>query len=71
MSPRCMETNRNIVANAETGVPAEDFAERVRVNQAKPTSELTSHTVFRRVQHFSSHFRQVLNFPSQICELNL
>jgi len=39
MSPRCMETNRNIVANAETGVPAEDFAERVRVNQAKPTSE--------------------------------
>jgi choline dehydrogenase len=35
-----METNRNIAANAEPGVQTEDFAERVRVNQAKLTSEL-------------------------------
>jgi choline dehydrogenase len=40
MSPRFMETNRNIAANAEPGVQTEDFAERVRANQAKLTSEL-------------------------------
>src|SRR6201987_5804268 len=46
MSPRCMETNRNIVANAETGVQTEDFTERVRANQAKLTSELRPHYDF-------------------------
>jgi choline dehydrogenase len=41
-----METNRNIVANAETGVQTEDFTERVRANQAKLTSELRPHYDF-------------------------
>ena len=41
-----METNTNIAANAEAGVQNEDFAERVRVNQAKLTSELKSHYDF-------------------------
>src|SRR5260221_13563729 len=40
MSPRFMETNTNIAANVQPGVQSEDFAERVRVNQAKLTSEL-------------------------------
>src|ERR1700719_2800410 len=40
MSPRFMETNTNIAANAEPGVQTEDFAAWVRVNQAKLTSEL-------------------------------
>ncbi len=35
-----METDTNIAANAEPGVQTEDFAERVRVNQTKLTSEL-------------------------------
>jgi choline dehydrogenase len=41
-----METNANIAANAEPGVQTEDFAERVRVNQAKLTSELRPHYDF-------------------------
>jgi choline dehydrogenase len=41
-----METNRNIAANAEPGVQTEDFAERVRVNQAKLASELRPHYDF-------------------------
>src|ERR1700739_1941643 len=41
-----METNANIAANAERGVQTEDFAERVRVNQAKLTSELRPHYDF-------------------------
>jgi len=41
-----METNTNIAANAEPGVQSEDFAERVRVNQAKLTSELRPHYDF-------------------------
>jgi choline dehydrogenase len=35
-----MKTDTNIAANAERGVQTEDFAERVRVNQTKLTSEL-------------------------------
>jgi choline dehydrogenase len=35
-----MKTDTNIAANAEPGVQTEDFAERVRANQAKLTSEL-------------------------------
>src|SRR6202048_2046089 len=47
MSPRrFMETNTNIAANGELGVQNEDFAERVRVNQTKLTSELKSHYDF-------------------------
>src|SRR5258707_15834394 len=43
MSPRFMATNTNIAANAESGIQSEAFAERVRVNQAKLTSELRPH----------------------------
>src|SRR5467141_4384213 len=46
MSPRFMETNTSIAANAEPGVQTEDFAERVRANQAKLTSELKPHYDF-------------------------
>jgi choline dehydrogenase len=35
-----MKTDTNIAANAEPGVQTEDFAKRVRVNQAKLISEL-------------------------------
>jgi choline dehydrogenase len=41
-----METNTKIAANAGPGVQSEDFAERVRVNQAKLASELRSHYDF-------------------------
>jgi choline dehydrogenase len=41
-----MKTNTNIAANAEPGIQSEDFAERVRVNQAKLTSELKPHYDF-------------------------
>ncbi len=41
-----METNTNIATKAELGVQTEDFAERVRVNQAKLTSELKPHYDF-------------------------
>jgi choline dehydrogenase len=41
-----MKTNTNIAANAEPGIQSEDFAERVRVNQAKLTSELRPHYDF-------------------------
>src|SRR5260221_751036 len=41
-----MEINANIAGNAEAGVQTEDFAERVRVNQAKLTSELRPHYDF-------------------------
>jgi choline dehydrogenase len=41
-----METNTNIATKAELGVHTEDFAERVRVNQAKLTSELKPHYDF-------------------------
>ena len=41
-----METNTCIAANGEPGVQNEDFVERVRVNQAKLTSELKSHYDF-------------------------
>ena len=41
-----METNTSIAANAEPGIQSEDFAERVRVNQAKLTSELKPHYDF-------------------------
>src|SRR5260221_5148427 len=46
MSPRFMETNTNIAGNAKSRVQTEDFAERVRVNQAKLTSELRPHYDF-------------------------
>src|SRR5258708_21693039 len=46
MSPRFMENNTNIAANAEPGVQTEDFAERIRVNQTKLTSELKAHYDF-------------------------
>src|SRR5258708_6556960 len=41
-----MEINANIAANAEPGIQSEDFAERVRVNQAKLSSELRQHYDF-------------------------
>jgi choline dehydrogenase len=41
-----MKTDTNIAANAERGVQTEDFAERVRVNQTKLTSELRPHYDF-------------------------
>ena len=41
-----MKTNTNIAANVEPGIQSEDFAERVRVNQAKLASELTPHYDF-------------------------
>ena len=41
-----METNTSIAANAEAGVQNEGFAERVRVNQTKLTSELKPHYDF-------------------------
>lgn len=41
-----MKTDTNIAANAEQGVQTEDFAERVRVNQTKLTSELRPHYDF-------------------------
>jgi choline dehydrogenase len=41
-----METNTNIAASAEPGVQTEDFAERVRANQAKLASELRPHYDF-------------------------
>ena len=41
-----MKTDTNIAANAEPGVQTEDFAERVRANQAKLTSELKTHYDF-------------------------
>src|SRR5260221_11491769 len=46
MSPRFMETNTNIAGNAKSRVQTEDFAERVRVNQAKLTTELRPHYDF-------------------------
>src|SRR5260221_14703193 len=46
MSPRFMETNTNIAGNAKSRVQTEDFAERVRVNQAKLTSDLRPHYDF-------------------------
>ena len=41
-----MKSDTNTAANAEPGVQTEDFAERVRVNQAKLTSELRPHYDF-------------------------
>jgi choline dehydrogenase len=41
-----MKTDTNTAANAGPGVQNEDFAERVRVNQAKLTSELKPHYDF-------------------------
>jgi choline dehydrogenase len=41
-----METNTNIAASAGPAVQTEDFAQRVRVNQAKLTSELRPHYDF-------------------------
>jgi choline dehydrogenase len=41
-----METYTNIAASAGLGVQTEDFAQRVRVNQAKLTSELRPHYDF-------------------------
>src|SRR5258707_7030113 len=41
-----MEINANIAANAEPGIQSEDFAERVRVNQAKLTSEIRTYYDF-------------------------
>jgi choline dehydrogenase len=41
-----MKTDTNIAANAGPGVQNEDFAERIRVNQAKLTSELKPHYDF-------------------------
>ena len=41
-----METDTKIAANGEAGVKTEDFAERVRVNQTKLTSELRPHYDF-------------------------
>ena len=41
-----MKTDTNIAANAERGVQTEDFAERVRLNQARLTSELKPHYDF-------------------------
>jgi choline dehydrogenase len=46
MEANIMETNTNIAGNAEPGVQTEDFAERVRVNQAKLASELGPHYDF-------------------------
>jgi hypothetical protein len=40
MFPRFVKTDTNIAANAEPRVEIEDFAEPVRVNQRKLTSEL-------------------------------
>src|SRR5258706_2269696 len=41
-----MKSDTNTAANAEPGVETEDFAERVRANQAKLTSELRPHYDF-------------------------
>jgi choline dehydrogenase len=41
-----MKTDTNTAGNAGSGVQTEDFAERVRVNQAKLTSELKTHYDF-------------------------
>jgi choline dehydrogenase len=41
-----MKSQTNIPASAESSAPAEDFAGRVRVNQAKLTSELKAHYDF-------------------------
>ena len=41
-----MKTNGNITANLESSTDAADFGERVRVNQAKLTSELRPHYDF-------------------------
>jgi choline dehydrogenase-like flavoprotein len=41
-----MKTDTNTAANAEREVQTEDFAERVRVNQTKLTSELRPHYDF-------------------------
>jgi choline dehydrogenase len=41
-----MRTDTNSAANAERGIQTEDFAERVRVNQTKLTSELRPHYDF-------------------------
>ena len=46
METNVIETNTNIAGNAEAGVQTEDFAERVRVNQAKLASELRPHYDF-------------------------
>src|SRR6201987_940083 len=43
---RSMKTNGNITANLESSTDAADFGERVRVNQAKLTSELRPHYDF-------------------------
>jgi hypothetical protein len=41
-----MKINTNIAGNAEPGIEYEDFAERVRLNQVKLTSELRPHYDF-------------------------
>ena len=41
-----MKTDTNTTASSESSTPAADFAERVRVNQAKLTSELRPHYDF-------------------------
>src|SRR6201988_1277793 len=41
-----MNTDTNAAGSAGPGVQTEDFAERVRVNQAKLTSELKTHYDF-------------------------
>jgi choline dehydrogenase len=46
MSSIFMETNTDIAENAGLAVQNEDFAERVRINQAKLISELRSHYDF-------------------------
>src|ERR1700747_2820836 len=43
---RSMKTNGNITANLESSTDAANFAERVRVNKAKLTSELSPHYDF-------------------------
>jgi choline dehydrogenase len=43
---RLMKTNANSTASLEPSTDAADFAERVRVNQAKLTSELRPHYDF-------------------------
>ena len=43
---RFMKTNADSTASLEPGTQAADFAERVRVNQAKLTSELRPHYDF-------------------------
>src|SRR5258708_29797093 len=47
-----MKTNPNSTASLEPSTNAADFAERVRVNQAKLTSELRPHYDFIVCGHF-------------------